>query len=122
MKTEETKGLNETTYVKLYLNNSEGLRINPILAEMLKYASIADSTAEEGGMILYLNKALKANIAKKCEVSLARVDQAVTEFVKKGYIRRVEVGMYQFNPYIFGKGNWQDIRNTRIYWKESEKV
>ena len=108
----------EPSYIKLYLdhlNRFKGLQIGftPILAELLKHTSYADATEEDGGMILYLNKPLKANIAKKCDVSLSRVDHAVTEFVKKGYMRRLELGMYQFNPFLFGKGEWADIENIR---------
>lgn len=108
----------EPTYVKLYLDHLsrfKGLQLslNPILAEMLKSTSYADPKDENGGMILYLNKPLKVDIAKRCGISLGRVDHAVTEFVKKGYMRRLELGKYQFNPYFFGKGEWADIENIR---------
>lgn len=108
----------EPTYIKLYLDHLgkfKGLQLslNPILAELLKSTSYADVSEENGGMILYLNKPLKADIAKRCEVSLSRVDHAVTEFVKKGYMRRLDLGKYQFNPFFFGKGEWVDIENIR---------
>ena len=78
---------------------------------------------------------LKEYIAKKCNVSLKRVEQAITEFVKKGIMRRLGVGTYQFNPSLFGKGEWSDIYNIRavfdfgtgeavaqIIKKEEEKI
>lgn len=108
----------EPTYIKLYLDHLsrfKGLQLslNPILAELLKQTSYADISEECGGMILYLNKPLKADIAKRCSVSLSRVDHAITEFVKKGYMRRLDLGKYQFNAYLFGKGEWKDIENIR---------
>ncbi|MDE6424918.1 MAG: hypothetical protein K2K89_02105, partial [Ruminococcus sp.] len=108
----------EPPYVKLYLDHLsrfKGLQLslNPILAEMLKKTTYANPKEQDGGMILYLNKPLKADIAKMCGVGLHRVDNAVTEFVKKGYMRRLDLGKYQFNPFFFGKGEWKDIENIR---------
>ena len=109
---------NEPPFVKLYLDHLSRFKgvqvsLNPILAEMLKYTSFANPSEYEGGMLLFLNKPLKEIIAKKCGVSLHRVDNAVTEFVKKGYMRRLDLGMYQFNPFFFGRGAWKDIANIR---------
>lgn len=108
----------EPQYVKLYLDHLsrfKGLQLslNPILSELLKKTTYADPKEQNGGMILYLNKPLKADIAKMCGISLSRVDHAVTEFVKKGYMRRLDLGKYQFNPFFFGKGEWKDIENIR---------
>lgn len=116
--TQQSRFSNEPPFVKLYLDHLsrfKGIQVslNSILAEMLKYASFANPSEEKGGMLLFLNKPLKEIIAKKCGVSLHRVDNAVTEFVKKDYMRRLELGMYQFNPYFFGIGAWKDIANIR---------
>ena len=116
--TEKARLPKEPTFIKLYLDHLsrfKGLQIslNPILGELLRNTSYANLTDLDGGMVLYLNKPLKADIAKKCGVSLHRVDNAVTEFVKKGYMRRLDLGKYQFNPFFFGKGEWKDIQNIR---------
>ena len=108
----------EPPFVKVYLNllsRFKDLQVsfNPILIELLENTSFAHSNDEFGGMIIFINKPMKNIIAKKCGVSLSRVDHAITEFVKKGYMRRIELGMYQFNPYLFGKGEWKDIQNIR---------
>ena len=89
------------------------ISFNPILIEFLKNASYADIDSDNGGQVIYMNKMLKENIAKKCNVSLKRVEQAITEFVKKGIMRRIGVGTYQFNPNLFGFGRWSDIYNIR---------
>ena len=122
VKSEETTHVTEVRverepdYVKLYLDhlgrfNNVPISFNPILREFLLNISYANSN--NNGMILFLNKALKTIIAKKLNVSLARINQAVTEFVKKGYMKRLDRGEYQFNPFLFGKGEWKDIKAIR---------
>ena len=108
----------EPPFVKLYLDclckfKDMQISFNPILIEFLKNASYADIDSDNGGQVIYMNKMLKENIAKKCNVSLKRVEQAITEFVKKGIMRRIGVGTYQFNPNLFGFGRWSDIYNIR---------
>lgn len=109
----------EPPFVKLYLDclskfKDIQISFNPILIELLKNTSYAEmEDTETGGQIIYLNKMLKQNIAKRCNVSLKRVEQAITEFVKKGYMHRIGVGTYQFDANLFGKGDWADIYNIR---------
>ena len=131
----------EPPFIKLYLDclckfKDIQISFNSILIEFLKNASWANQDFNgNGGQVLYLNKMLKEYIAKKCNVSLKRVEQAITEFVKKGIMRRLGVGTYQFNPSLFGKGEWSDIYNIRavfdfgtgeaiaqIIKKEEEKI
>lgn len=116
--TEQARIPAEPPFVKLYLDclakfKDMQMSFNPILLEMLSYASYADTDIETGGMMLVLSKTLKVIIAKKCNVSLNRVNQAVSEFVKKGYFKRLGLGTYQLNADIFGKGHWKDIYNIR---------
>ena len=105
----------EPEYVKFYLNHISRFRdiqpsYNPILIAFLKEATYAD---KKGGMVLYVNGTLKAEIAEECGVSVTRVNHAITEFVKADFIRKLAFGKYQFNPYLFGKGEWRDIREIR---------
>lgn len=108
----------EPSFVKLYLDCLSAFKdiqisLNPILLEFLRCTSYASSDDCDGGQILYLNSALKKRIALKCDVSVSRVNQAITEFVKKQYMFRIDVGTYQFNSELFGKGDWSDISNLR---------
>ena len=108
----------EPNFVKLYLDHLgafNGLQtsMSPVLYEFLKYSTYADPSEENGGMILFCNKALKEMVARTCKVSLTRVDHCITEFVKKGYMVRIKTGLYQFNPFLFGKGDWRDISKIR---------
>ena len=106
------------SFVKLYLDCLSAFKdiqisLNPILIEFLKCSSYACCDDVDGGQTLYLNSALKKRIASKCDVSVSRINQAITEFVKKEYMYRVDVGTYQFNAELFGKGEWSDICNLR---------
>ncbi len=116
--TEQAKLPVEPPFVKVYLDclakfKDVQFSFNPILLELLKKTTFADEEEAKGGQILYLNKQWKLASAKKCNVNLKRVEQARTEFVKKGYFYRTAVATYQLNSDIFGKGHWKDIYKVR---------
>lgn len=83
-----------------HLGNLKGVQpsFSPILIEMLNMST----TNENGELQLYLNKSLKEDIAKRLNVSLVRVDHAVTEFVKAEYFKRIATGKYFVNQKLFG--------------------
>lgn len=106
----------EPDFVKLYLDCLSTFKgfsksLNPILLEFLRCMSYANT--ENGGQIIYVNAAMKKNIAKKLNKSIDRINQALTDFVKKGILARLDTGMYQVNPYLFGRGQWKDVRALR---------
>ena len=45
---------------------------------------------------------------------MSSINNAITDFVKGKILYRVDVGMYNFNPFLFGKGDWQDISRLRL--------
>lgn len=121
--TEHAKIPAEPPFVKVYLDclakfKDVQFSFNPILLEFLKRASYADEDDLNGGLVLSLTKYTKETIAKKCNVSLKRVEQALTEFVKKGYFYRIAVATYQLNADLFGKGHWKDINKVRTIQAE----
>lgn len=111
----------EPNFVKLYFDQlgvafgvSKGL--SPILLKLVEFATYANKNDKEGGMLLYLNKPLKERIAEDLNVSVKRIENAITQFVKSNYMRRIERGAYQFNPALFGKGDWSDIGEIRAIY------
>lgn len=87
----------EPDYVKLYLDcvlvlKGLGKGFNPILVEFLKYMSYADIGKTGGGQTIFVNKMLKEQIAKELGLSLKRIEQSITEFVKTGIFKRLGVG------------------------------
>ena len=108
----------EPNYVKVYLDTvlifkDISKSLNPVLFEFLKYMSYANIHDSTGGQIIFVNKTMKEVIAKSSNVTIKRVDQAITQFVKSDIFKRVGTGTYQVNPNIFGKGDWKDIKKIR---------
>lgn len=108
----------EPPFIKLYLDclcDFKGLSksLNPILLEFLKYMTYANISDPNGGQIIYLNAALKKNIATATGKTVKRIEQAITDFVKTGVFARIATGTYQVNAELFGKGDWKDIKNIR---------
>lgn len=108
----------EPNYIKLYLNTLLAFKelpktLNPILMEFLKYMSYADTNEEHGGQIIYTNSVMKNSIAKKIGVKINTLEKALGTFVLSGLFKRIGLGTYQVNPYIFGKGDWKNISAIR---------
>lgn len=108
----------EPPFVKLYLDclcDFKGLSksLNPILLEFLKYMTYANTNEPNGGQVIYLNAALKRNIATATGKTVKRIEQAITDFVKTGIFNRIATSTYQVNAGLFGKGDWKDIKNIR---------
>lgn len=107
----------EPAYIKLYLQDVLYLSDMPtkhsaILYELLKRASYA---GDKDGMQVIINASLKRRIKETLGFkNMSSVNNAITDFVKGNILYRVDVGMYNFNPYLFGKGDWQDISRLRL--------
>ena len=109
----------EPNYVKLYLDTVLYLSdlpkgYNGILLGILKYMTYSNPTNVHGGQVIYFNSEMKRNIAEELSVSVQRVNQAISDFTKGKILERVGTGTYRVNPYLFGKGDWQDIAEIRM--------
>lgn len=107
----------EPTFIKLYLDDVLYLSDMPtkhsaILYELLKRSTYAGS---KDGMQVIINASLKRRIQKSLGLkNIGSISNAITDLVKGKILYRVDVGMYNFNPYLFGKGDWQDISRLRL--------
>lgn len=63
---------------------------------------MATEDKKTGKNYLIANKAAKEQIARKNDVSLTRVNHAITTYVKAGYLQREMIGTYTFNVDLFG--------------------
>lgn len=61
-----------------------------------------------------LNKARKKRISEATGISLSSIDSTLNQLKKKDVILQVERGIYQLNPYLFGKGKWKNINKMRM--------
>lgn len=101
----------EPPFVKLYLSDILYYKdmprgLNPILHIFLK-------NIQWGTNKLVLNSSLKKMMAKEINLSVATLEKALTQFIKAEIMFREDKGIYIFNPYLFGCGNWTDIREIR---------
>lgn len=107
----------EPSYIKLYLQDVLYLSDMPkkhtkILYELLKRATYA---GDENGMQVCLSAGLKRMMMKTLGYkSIQPIDNALCDLAKGKVLYRIETGVYQFNPWLFGKGDWQDIDQLRL--------
>lgn len=106
----------EPGYVKLYLQEFPYLsgalkQYAPVILSLLKRLSYAGG---ERGMCVVLTTDIKNDVC--FEVGLQRkssLDNILHELIKGKIMFRVGRGIYQFNPYLFGRGQWPDIAKIR---------
>lgn len=107
----------EPSFIKLYLQDVLYLSDMPtkhsaILYELLKRSTYA---GDKDGMQVIVNASLKRRIQDTLGFkNISSVNNAITDLVKGKILYRADVGMYNFNPYLFGKGDWQDISRLRL--------
>jgi len=107
----------EPPFIKLYLQDVLYLSDLPkhnekILFQLLKRATYA---GDEYGMTVSLSAGTKRIIAKELEIKNIRsINNVLSELTKGKILIHIDTGVYQFNPYFFGKGDWQDIARLRL--------
>ena len=107
----------EPAFIKLYLQDVLYLSDMPkhhenILYELLKRSTYA---GEKDGMQVCLSAGIKRIISKELGLKNDRsINNALSDLVKGKILYRVETGVYNFNPWLFGKGDWQDISRLRL--------
>ncbi len=100
----------EPEYIKLYIQDLGRLKgLQPSHREILVY--VAACVGYDG--IITLTARRRLSIAFTVGCNQRTVDNAVSEYVKTGIIRRVGRGEYELNPFLFAKGDWNSIRQRR---------
>nr|CRY97630.1 hypothetical protein [uncultured prokaryote] len=107
----------EPIYIKLYLQDVLYLSDMPkhhekVLFELLKRSTYA---GEKNGMQVSLSAGIKRIISKELGLKNNRsINNVLSDLVHGKILYRIETGVYNFNPYLFGKGDWQDIARLRL--------
>jgi len=47
-------------------------------------------------------------------MGLSNIEKIIGVYVKRGVLIRKDRGIYLFNPYLFGRGKWQDVNKIRL--------
>lgn len=108
---------NEPPYVKLYIRDLMYMSDMPkhytglvyALLKRVSYASEAD-----GMCITLVPRTKKAICSELGWEKTSSLDNALQKLLKGKIIFRVDRGVFRMNPYLFGKGEWQDIARIRM--------
>ena len=109
----------EPPFIKLYVEDMLYLSDVPrslsgVMLSLLKRATYANA---EDGLVVVLNTYVKDKILKECSLSkIQSLNNSISQLVKGNVLKRLGSGTYQFNPYLFGKGEWTAIDNIRVTW------
>ncbi len=113
----------EPQYIKLYLQDIMYLHDMPkryvaVTEALLKRVAYAGD--EDGMCVSLLPRIKKAICSELGWKTTASLDNAIQTLMAGKILYRVDRGMYRFNPYLFGKGDWQDIARLRLEVNYSE--
>ena len=71
------------------------------------------------GNKLLINNHVKKEIQSQLNYKTTQsVANAISKFVKKDILKRIDTGTYQLNPNLFAMGAWTDIQKLRAEWLE----
>lgn len=100
----------EPNYVRLYFN---GLMMLTEITknEMKTLCAILNCTNFQNTIELTATK--RKNIINKLGTTEGNFNKNLSNLVKSQLIKRIGIGEYLLNPFVFGKGQWKDIRKLR---------
>jgi len=120
-KTTKTVHNNEPPYIKIYITDMLYLSDMPTSLNSLMYSLLKRAKYANEGLRVDLSGLIKKEISKECGwTKIQTLDNALLKLTKGKILRRLGSGAYQFNPYLFGKGDWKDIDNIRVDWHYDE--
>jgi len=111
----------EPPFIKLYLRDLAHMRnlpvwVSGILYELLKKMDYSNE--------IVLNSTVKKRMAELLDINFRSIDNALVKLVSKKIFFRLGPGVYQANPYIFGRGTWGEVEKIRLtvsYSADGEK-
>lgn len=103
----------EEDFIKLYLKDLCRLNDipktgNEILNELLLYTDYQNK--------ILLPSGIKKSIIEKYKISMGTLDNNLSKLLKLEIIKKLGTGVYQLNPYLFGKGKWENVKSIRVQW------
>ncbi|HRI34445.1 MAG TPA: replication/maintenance protein RepL [Saprospiraceae bacterium] len=101
----------EPSYIKFYTADMLYLSdipsgLNSILIALMKRMSYNND--------IFINSSLKRVISAETGKKFDTVNKAISAFVRGDILIRKDTGYYLFNPFIFGRGQWKDIKKIRV--------
>ena len=116
----------EPPYIKMYIDDLMYLKDLPprhgkALLALLSRCTYAEAHFDSDGMLvgsgmeIVLNGTLKKRIAQQLGLQDVRsLNNMLSDLVKTKVLYLKERGIYQPNPYLFGRGDWNAIEEIRM--------
>lgn len=107
----------EPPFIKLYIADVLYMRDMPKGLTNIVYALLEQATYASKGLRVYVPTGLKNEIIKQLDIPRQTFNNALVKLCKGNILRRIDTGVYELNPYFFGRGEWKDIDNLRMTWE-----
>lgn len=115
--------MSEAKHVKWYVDSFGKFDILPPHYLGVFLTLVTKMTPAKDGMSVDFTCSSKKRMCKELGFEkVGTLNNALSGLCKLNYIRRVERGMYQINPFLCGKGKWDDIAKQRETWTYSKIV
>ena len=101
----------EPDYVKLYLADIMTLSNLPKSGNALLMALLRKANYQNEIVIV---KSIRDEICFDLKVADVTFRKAIDQFIYKGILTKKNKNVYIANPYLFGKGSWQNIQYIRL--------
>ena len=109
----------EPDFVKMYLQDLLRISDIPKASNSILLSILKRMTYGTNEIVLILP--VKKSIAKELGISLITITKAIEAFTEKSILIRKDRGFFLVNPYFFGKGKWEEIREIRLAVEYSRK-
>ena len=108
----------EPAYIKLYLNTLLTFKdlpkqLSPLLFELLHLMTYANKESKYGGQLILITMVVKEEIIERLGISMSTFKNNLTALTKSGILKRIGNSTYQANLEMFGRGEWEDIKDIR---------
>jgi len=109
---EESYVSKEPDYVKIYLDNI--LQINNLSSGIQKTLNVLLKRMAYDNIVV-LNAYIKKQMAEELGFNTVQsLNNNINKLVKEGIMNRKGTGTYEMNPFLFGRGSWDNIKKIRF--------
>lgn len=101
----------EPDYIKLYLADIMRLSDIPKSGNALLMSLLRKSNYQNEIVIV---KSIREEICQELNLADVTFRKALDQFLGKGILTKKNKNVFIANPFLFGKGSWQNIKNIRL--------
>ena len=109
----------EPDFIKVYLQDIIYLKNLPKSSSSTVFALLKRSTYanSEYGLTVTLCPEIRRVICQELDFKKTQsFNNQLNSLVKADILKHIGTNLYQFNPYLFGKGDWKDVSKIRATW------